>query len=103
MLVCIHAVLSWTTPPTLCSFRGFGKDSDGNFPQQYWREIAARLSFIIIFEVSRREGEGREGRRRGKEERGGVGRGGVGRGGVGRSVQIILFHFAIQYITGTDF
>ena len=98
VLVCTRAVLSWTTAPTLCSFRGFGKDSDGNFPQQYWREIAARLSFIIIFEVSRREGEGREGRRRGKEERGGV-----GRGGVGRSVQIILFHFAIQYITGTDF
>ena len=68
----------------LCSFRGFGKDSNGNFPQQYWREIAARLSFIIIFEVrcvhgSEREGRGGEGR--GGEKRRGEGRGGKGMGG----------------------
>ena len=110
MLVCTHAFLSWTTAPTLCSFRGFGKDSNGNFPQQYWREIAARLSFIIIFEVSRREGEGREGKGEGRrrvEGREGKGEGRRGgergegggkeeRGGVGRSVQIVLFHFATQ-------
>lgn len=54
----------------MCSFRGFGKDAEGNFPQQYWREIAARLCFIIIFEVRREgEGEGREWRGRpGREE-----------------------------------
>ena len=56
----------------LCSFRGFGKDSNGNFPQQYWRENTARLSFIIIFEV--RCVHGSEGRG-GEEEMGGRGSG----------------------------
>ena len=68
----------------LCSFRGFGKDSNGNFPQQYWREIAARLSFIIIFEVRCVHGSEREGKRGGGKGREGEGRGGEGRRREGR-------------------
>lgn len=37
--------------PETCRYQGYGVDSDSNENYRYWQILAARLTFVIAFEV----------------------------------------------------